>query len=130
MMLSCAVRIAQRNALVNDSSVNNVVHGGTLLKMANKKIESKSVHDPISKGLRSEKSLESFFNYCHAHPYLRFWQALRNWNQEVHGDESHIFAGTLDNEFKFRGSDTFYRESDEDNLTYLENEQLPKSHKS
>ncbi len=29
---------------------------------------------------RNSEVLASFVEYCHAHPELRFWQALRNWS--------------------------------------------------
>lgn len=29
---------------------------------------------------RNSKQLESFVEYCQAHPEERFWQAIRNWS--------------------------------------------------
>jgi hypothetical protein len=29
---------------------------------------------------RNSEVLQSFVDYCQAHPDLRFWQALRNWS--------------------------------------------------
>lgn len=30
--------------------------------------------------MRSAETLDSFIEYCEAHPQERFWQALRNWS--------------------------------------------------
>jgi len=30
---------------------------------------------------KNKKLLESFAEYCKAHPEQRFWQALRNWSE-------------------------------------------------
>ena len=31
--------------------------------------------------MKSEKTLNSFVNYCNKYPNLRFWQALVNWSR-------------------------------------------------
>jgi hypothetical protein len=33
---------------------------------------------------RDSETLDSFVEYCHAHPDQRFWQALRNWSGWQH----------------------------------------------
>lgn len=32
---------------------------------------------------KNSKKLSSFINYCLANPDLRFWQALRNWDDSA-----------------------------------------------
>jgi len=44
--------------------------------------------------LKSEKSLMSFLKYCQEHPEHRFWQALRNWNQEKNPLETFVLTAT------------------------------------
>jgi hypothetical protein len=44
------------------------------------------------KPTKNSKVLESFVNYCEAHPEERFWQALRNWS-------GYSFVGVWDNYF-------------------------------
>lgn len=34
----------------------------------------------VDQPTRNSALLESFVEYCHAHPTERFWQALRNWS--------------------------------------------------
>lgn len=61
---------------------------------------------------KNKKLLEDFVRYAKANPELRFWQALRNWNQRIHPKEGFILvAGRDDLTGGFIGMfDTFYRE--------------------
>lgn len=36
--------------------------------------------DSSKQETRNSKVLASFVTYCNAHPFERFWQALRNWS--------------------------------------------------
>lgn len=67
---------------------------------------------------KNSKTLDSFIQYCIAHPEERFWQALRNWS-----DHAFIFTSELllpilpgvDNDanrtyFIDQLRDTFYKE--------------------
>jgi hypothetical protein len=52
---------------------------------------------------KNGKVLQSFIDYCVAHPYQRFWQALRNWSAS-----SFIFAskaGVVKDTFYWEGRD-------------------------
>jgi len=64
--------------------------------------------------LKSEKNLMSFLKYCQEHPEHRFWQALRNWNQEKNPKEHFILTGEMNdidtNDEMWKNlDDTFYR---------------------
>lgn len=44
---------------------------------------------------KNQEELNSFVEYCTAHPEQRFWQALRNWsNKQYSSDISHILIAT------------------------------------
>lgn len=48
--------------------------------------------------------LASFIGYCQAHPYERFWQALRNWS-------GHTFILVTCSRMTDGPQDTFYLET-------------------
>lgn len=58
---------------------------------------------PLRIHIRSEEALNSFSEYCTAHPSLRFWQALRNWS-------GHNFVLVTDTKDGGLMQDTFYWE--------------------
>ena len=63
---------------------------------------------------QNREVLTDFVKYCEAHPEQRFWQALRNWNQEIYPDQNFIMTATLGrDDIKFFDSveDTFFREA-------------------
>lgn len=58
--------------------------------------------------------LQSFANYCELNPQLRFWQALRNWNQMQPGNskKNFILTAEIDNKGDknwVNEEDTFYQ---------------------
>lgn len=65
--------------------------------------------------MKSQSKLKSFVQYCEANPELRFWQALRNWNQLWNPKENFIIVAQVNNNPRLdkiwdKEEDTFYRE--------------------
>lgn len=62
--------------------------------------------------MKSKKQLDSFVEYCTAHPEERFWQALRNWTREtINPNANFILTAEIDrnNIVGYRNlRDTFY----------------------
>jgi len=68
----------------------------------------------MSNNSRNVETLTDFVKYCEAHPEQRFWQALRNWNQLNHPEQSFILTcDIVQGEVKFFDhlEDTFFREN-------------------
>lgn len=56
---------------------------------------------------KNKETLDSFVEYCHSNPELRFWQALRNWSGNMCVLVSDHYKAEI---FTYdQGVDTFYR---------------------
>lgn len=61
---------------------------------------------------KNEKTLQSFIDYCKAHPEQRFWQALRNWSpfSFIYGGGQFVEHPAL--------QDTFYLETEDTIISF------------
>lgn len=59
---------------------------------------------------RNSQTLESFVDYCIAHPDERFWQALRNWAKWGFILVSPVHPHDIRNDLAHMPHDTFYWE--------------------